>query len=78
MVQKNQKYINELQRWLFHSELNIRLGQNCFNGGHLLSSFPWPLERVISTDPGEDGVVRVVTVNAAWGMTRKCRAYIRK
>ena len=60
------EYLNELQqRYKWNkNNANIQIGQIVLIKNENLSSFKWPLGKIIELHPGADGIVRVVTIKS--------------
>jgi hypothetical protein len=73
----NREYLYTLQRRIKWNKktTNLKIGDLVLIEDNNCSSLNWPLGRIISTHPGKDGIVRVVTVKTASGVL--CRPSIK-
>ncbi|XP_055614898.1 uncharacterized protein LOC129761208 [Toxorhynchites rutilus septentrionalis] len=72
-IRWRKEYLSELnnQRKRTSLPIDIRVGQMILVQDENKPSIAWPLGRIESTHPGEDGVVRVVTIKTANGSYKR-------
>ncbi|XP_055615326.1 uncharacterized protein LOC129761617 [Toxorhynchites rutilus septentrionalis] len=72
-IRWRKEYLSELnnQRKRISLPIDIRVGQMILVQDENKPSIAWPLGRIESTHPGEDGVVRVVTIKTANGSYKR-------
>ncbi|XP_077275276.1 uncharacterized protein LOC143904452 [Temnothorax americanus] len=71
----NKEYLNELQqrtKWVSNKAHNINIGDLVILKEENTPPLRWITGRVIATHPGDDGIVRVVTVKTAHGVYKRC------
>lgn len=70
----NKEYLNELQRakWISNKTHGISIGDFVILKEDNTPPLHWVTGRVIAAHPGDDGVVRVVTVKTATGVYKRC------
>lgn len=70
----HREYLNELtvrQKWHRHQDIDIKEGMLVIIKEDNVPPLYWPLGRIVSVQPGEDGTVRVVTVKTAHGTYKR-------
>ncbi|XP_071580897.1 uncharacterized protein [Temnothorax nylanderi] len=71
----SKEYLNELQqrtKWVSNKPHNVSVGDLVMLKEDNMPPLRWVTGRVTATHPGDDGIVRVVTVRTAHGTYKRC------